>query len=64
LKESKEMEENLINHCNENLIKWSCPREIEFTTQLPKTLVGKIDFKKLEEQEVAKLKAAGNYFGG
>jgi len=60
-KASKEMEKELIHYCNENLIKWSCPREIEFTEQLPKTLVGKIDFKQLEEQEKAKLKAAGKY---
>ncbi|MFX1410711.1 MAG: AMP-binding protein [Promethearchaeota archaeon] len=62
-KEGKEMEEKLINYCNENLIKWNCPREIEFSKQLPKTLVGKIDFKKLEEQEKERLKAAGKYYG-
>ena len=50
-KDSKEMEAKLINYCNENLIKWSCPREIEFSSELPKTLVGKIDFKQLEQQE-------------
>lgn len=62
-KESLEMEKELISHCNENLIKWSCPREIEFSKQLPKTLVGKIDFKQLETQEIEKLKAAGKYSG-
>ncbi len=62
-KESIEMEKKLIDYCRENLIKWSCPREIEFTNQLPKTLVGKIDFKQLEEQEKAKLKAAGKFYG-
>lgn len=62
-KETKEMEEKLIDFCNENLIRWSCPREIEFCRLLPKTLVGKIDFKKLEEQEKDKLKAAGKYYG-
>jgi long-chain acyl-CoA synthetase len=36
-KESKEMENELINFCQENLIKWNCPREIEFSKQLPKT---------------------------
>ncbi|UCC19211.1 MAG: AMP-binding protein [Promethearchaeota archaeon] len=56
--EGKEMEEKLIKYCHENLIKWSCPREIEFTKQLPKTLVGKIDFKQLEEQEKEKLNTA------
>ncbi|MFX0035546.1 MAG: AMP-binding protein [Candidatus Hermodarchaeota archaeon] len=62
-KANKEMEIELIDHCHQNLIKWSCPREIEFTDQLPKTLVGKIDFKQLEEQEKAKLKASGKYYG-
>jgi long-chain acyl-CoA synthetase len=62
-KEGKEMEEKLLKYCNENLIKWSCPREIEFSKQLPKTLVGKIDFRKLEEQEKERLKAAGKYYG-
>lgn len=55
-KESVEMKKKLFKFCQEHLLKWSCPREIEFSTQLPKTLVGKIDFKKLEEQEVAKIK--------
>jgi long-chain acyl-CoA synthetase len=58
-KESNEMVKILINYCQENLIKWSCPREIEFSKQLPKTLVGKIDFKRLEEQEKTRLKEAG-----
>ncbi len=62
-KKSQEMEKNLIDFCKENIIKWSCPREIEFCNQLPKTLVGKINFKQLEEQEKAKLKAAGKYSG-
>ncbi|MFX0002339.1 MAG: AMP-binding protein [Candidatus Hodarchaeota archaeon] len=61
-KESKEMIEKLITHCHENLIKWSCPREIEFSKQLPKTLVGKIDFKLLEEQEKERLKTAGKKY--
>jgi len=55
------MQNELITYCQKNLLKWSCPREIEFNKQLPKTLVGKIDFKKLEQQEIAKLKATGKY---
>ncbi len=62
-KKSQEMEKNLIDFCKENIIRWSCPREIEFCNQLPKTLVGKINFKQLEEQEKAKLSAAGKYSG-
>jgi long-chain acyl-CoA synthetase len=33
------------------------PREIEFRTELPKTLVGKVAYRVLEEEELAKLKA-------
>ena len=40
-------ERALIEHCREQLIKWSCPREIEFCAELPKTRVGKIDYKVL-----------------
>ena len=58
-----EMEKILIDYCREHLIKWSCPREIEFRQSLPKTLVGKIAFNVLEQEEIAKLKAAGKYAG-
>ena len=58
-KESAEMKEILIKFCQKNLLKWSCPREIEFAKQLPKTLVGKIDFKKLEELEITKANSTG-----
>ena len=62
-KESPNLAEDIIKFCQENLLKWSCPREIEFSKQLPKTLVGKINFKLLEEQEKEKLKAAGKFYG-
>ena len=62
-KAGPQMEKILIDYCREHLIKWSCPREIEFRDSLPKTLVGKIAFNKLEEEEIAKLKAAGKYSG-
>jgi long-chain acyl-CoA synthetase len=41
----------LIEHCQEHLIKWSCPRDIEFRTELPMTRLGKIDYKALEREE-------------
>jgi long-chain acyl-CoA synthetase len=62
-KAGPEMEKALIAHCQEHLIRWSCPREIEFRNDLPCTLVGKIAFNTLEQQEVAKLKAEGKYCG-
>lgn len=58
-----EMEKELIDHCKKHLILWSCPREIEFRKELPLTLVGKVAFKTLEEEEIEKLKACGKYAG-
>jgi long-chain acyl-CoA synthetase len=58
-----EMEKELIDYCRDHLIKWSCPRQIEFCGELPKTLVGKVAFKVLEQEEIARLKAAGKYAG-
>ena len=54
------MEQALIAHCRENLIKWSCPREIEFRTELPKTRIGKVAFNTLREEELARLGGEGS----
>ena len=61
--ERPEMQQELIDHCREHLIKWSCPRSIEFRRELPKTLVGKVAFNVLEKEEIARLKAEGKYAG-
>ena len=34
------MEQELIDYCRSQLIKWSCPRNMEFRHELPKTRVG------------------------
>jgi long-chain acyl-CoA synthetase len=44
LKEIKE-------YCEKNLARYSWPYEYEFRTELPKTLVGKVAYSKLEEEE-------------
>lgn len=48
---SPTLAEELIQHCQQRLIKWSCPREIEFRSTLPKTRIGKIDFRTLVDEE-------------
>jgi long-chain acyl-CoA synthetase len=58
-----ELERELVAHCREYMIKWSCPRQIEFCDALPKTLVGKVDFKQLENDKIEQLRAAGEYTG-
>jgi len=62
-KAGPEMEKQLVAHCQKDLIKWSCPREIEFRDKLPLTLIGKVAYKVLQDEEVAKLKKAGQYAG-
>ena len=42
---SAQTEQALIAHCRERLIKWSCPRDIEFRPSLPRTRIGKIDYR-------------------
>lgn len=46
-----EVKKDIMNLCEKNLAKYSLPYEIEFRDSLPKTLVGKIDYKKLMEEE-------------
>jgi long-chain acyl-CoA synthetase len=47
-----DLADELVAHCRERLIKWSCPREIEFRPELPTTRVGKIDFAALLREEL------------
>ncbi len=49
-----EKEKEIIGFVRKRLIKWSCPREIEFMEKLPLTKIGKVDFRKLEEIEYGK----------
>lgn len=52
--ESDATAQALIEFCRQRLIKWSCPREIEFRRELPHTRVGKVDFKALVAEHVAR----------
>jgi long-chain acyl-CoA synthetase len=42
-----ELAAELIEHCRTQLIRWSCPREIEFRSELPRNRVGKVDQRAL-----------------
>ena len=48
----------LMAYCRKNIAKYALPYDIEFREQLPKTLVGKVAYRVLEEEELAKIKAA------
>lgn len=51
---SDKIKEEILEICKKNISRYGVPREIEFRTELPKTLVGKVAYRKLEEEEVAK----------
>ncbi len=53
-KASEQLAEELIEFAKKHLIKWSCPKEIEFREKLPLTRIGKVDFKVLEKEEKEK----------
>jgi len=50
-KETEEMKTELITHCRQSLIKWSCPREVEFRSELPQLLL-EDSIQELEEDEL------------
>jgi len=49
VKPSKEVEKELRRYCEKNLAKYTLPAMFEFRDNLPKTLVGKVAYRKLEE---------------
>ena len=54
--------QELMDYCRKHIAKYAMPSDIEFREELPKTLVGKVAYRVLEEEENAKLdaKAAEN----
>ena len=49
------MKDKILETCRKYLIKWSVPTEIEFRDSLPLTMLGKVDFNTLQEEENKKL---------
>ena len=53
-----ETKQELLDYCRKHIAKYAMPYDIEFREELPKTLVGKVAYRVLEEEELQKLKAA------
>ena len=49
--------QELLAYCRKHIAKYAMPYDIEFRDELPKTLVGKVAYRVLEEEEKAKLAA-------
>ncbi len=56
--ETEETKQELLEYCRKNIAKYAMPYDIEFKEDMPKTLVGKVAYRVLEEEELAKIKAA------
>lgn len=46
--------EELMAYCRKNIAKYAMPYDIEFRDDMPKTLVGKVAYRVLEEEEMAR----------
>jgi long-chain acyl-CoA synthetase len=55
-KASSDMMQILSEYCRKEIVKECCPVEIEFRPEIPKTLLGKIAYHELVEQETQKLR--------
>ncbi len=47
---SEELKQEILDYCAQNVAKYACPRELVWRTELPKTLVGKVAYRVLEEE--------------
>ena len=56
---SDELKTRILDHCRERVAKYAMPYDVEFSDQLPKTLVGKIAYTVLEKEELAKMAPTG-----
>ena len=49
-----ETKQQLLDYCRKYIAKYAMPYDIEFRDELPKTLVGKVAYRVLEEEEAKK----------
>ena len=53
---NEQTKDTLMDYCRENIARYAMPYDIEFKEDMPKTLVGKVAYRVLEEQELQKIK--------
>ncbi len=46
--------EEILKYASKHIAKYAMPKDLEFRAELPKTLVGKVAYRVLEEEEAAK----------
>jgi len=55
VKPDETLKADILEYCAQRIAKYALPYDIEFREELPKTLVGKVAYRVLEEEESAKL---------
>ena len=53
-----ETKREILAYCRRNIAKYAMPYDIEFREDMPKTLVGKVAYRTLEEEEIQKINDA------
>ena len=48
--ETEKIKNEIMELCKKNLSHYAIPKEFEYRKSLPKTMVGKVDFRKLQEE--------------
>ena len=56
IKPTPKIKKEIIDICKQELSVYSLPKQYDFVESLPKTLYGKVDYKKLEKEELEKQK--------
>ena len=51
---TEETKASILEHCRRNIAKYAMPREFEYRSDLPRTLVGKVAYIELEKEEAAR----------
>ena len=57
LRPYRSTKQELLAYCRKHIAKYAMPYDIEFREELPKTLVGKVAYRVLEDEEKARLAA-------
>jgi len=52
---NNETKQAIMDHCRKHVAKYAMPYDIEFKEDMPKTLVGKVAYRALEEEELQKI---------
>lgn len=56
VEKSEDTKKAIMDYARKHLAKYEMPYDLEFKDDMPKTLVGKVAYRKLEEEEIKKMK--------